>query len=479
MNATPRNAPCPCGSGRRFKECHGKLAAEDDGVAARVRRSLAAHQAGRIDEARGGYEEILARAPGHAVATHYLGLADWQQGDPARAEERMRASIAADASVPDFHNNLGLLLRDTQRSDAAIASFRAALAANPAWIEAHNNLALAFESQGRWEDAIAAYGEAIAREPRFAAARQNLARVLLTLGRYREGWAEYRWRLLAQGLTAAMPSADAQVLPVDLAGRRFALVSEQGLGDVLFFLRFAPELKRRGAALAFRGDMRLHAMLSRTGLFSLGVERDAAPCAGMDQLFVGDLPLVLGIDDPARAPPSLALAPEPERVTRMRDALAALGPAPYVALTWRAGLEAMGPSRTQLKTVPVEKLGEALRGVRATWISVQRLPREGEREALGRAIGAEVHDLSACNESLDDMLALLSIVERYAGVSNANTYLRAATTPSFDVLVAHPPEWRWREAGGASPWFPGARLHREDARGDWSAALRTLRAAFT
>ena len=21
---TPRNAPCPCGSGKRFKDCHGK-----------------------------------------------------------------------------------------------------------------------------------------------------------------------------------------------------------------------------------------------------------------------------------------------------------------------------------------------------------------------------------------------------------------------------------------------------------------------
>ena len=22
---TPRNAPCPCGSGKRYKQCHGKL----------------------------------------------------------------------------------------------------------------------------------------------------------------------------------------------------------------------------------------------------------------------------------------------------------------------------------------------------------------------------------------------------------------------------------------------------------------------
>ncbi|MFM7063482.1 MAG: SEC-C metal-binding domain-containing protein [Actinomycetes bacterium] len=23
MDKTPRNAPCPCGSGKKFKQCHG------------------------------------------------------------------------------------------------------------------------------------------------------------------------------------------------------------------------------------------------------------------------------------------------------------------------------------------------------------------------------------------------------------------------------------------------------------------------
>lgn len=26
MNGTPKNAPCPCGSGKKFKMCHGRQA---------------------------------------------------------------------------------------------------------------------------------------------------------------------------------------------------------------------------------------------------------------------------------------------------------------------------------------------------------------------------------------------------------------------------------------------------------------------
>lgn len=479
MSAPRRNEPCPCGSGRRYKDCHGKLGAGESYVGALVRRALSAHQEGRIDEAARAYADILGREPANAIATHYLGLIDWQRGDIARAEERMRASIAADPNVPDFHNNLGLLLRDTRRLDEAIDCFRAALAANPAWVEAYSNLALAFEAGGRWDEATGAYREAIARQPRFAAARQNLARALLTCGEYREGWLEYRWRLLAQGIERSAPDAAVAALPDTLAGRDFALLSEQGVGDVLFFLRFAPELARRGARLAFRGDPRLHSILERTGLFALGIEGEGVAAPGLEPIRIGDLPFRLGIDDPAGAPPSLALSPRPESVARMRSALEAAGPRPWAALTWRAGVLSSGPSRTQLKEVGLAALGESLRGAKATWLSVQRLPRAGEIETLSDAIDARVHDFSACNDSLEDMLALLSLVDRYVGVSNANAYLRAGLGLAMEVLVAHPPEWRWLAAGSESPWFAAMRVYRQRVDGDWSGALRALRATFT
>jgi len=171
--------------------------------------------------------------------------------------------------------------------------------------------------------------------------------------------------------------------------------------------------------------------------------------------------------------------PAAGNVARMKEALEAKGAGPYVALTWRAGMESAGPSRTQLKTIDPALLGEALRGIPATWVSVQRMPRDGEREALARSLGAPVHDFSACNDALEDMLALLSLAQRYVGVSNANTYLGAGLGLPMEVLVAHPPEWRWRDAGSISPWFPTARLFRQEAGASWREALGALRAALT
>jgi Tfp pilus assembly protein PilF len=465
-----RNDPCPCGSGKRFKDCHGKLDAAPPGLDARIAAALQHHQQGNVEAAERIYREILSREPGHAIATHYLGMATWQRGDAVEGERLMRASIAANASIPDFHHNLGLLLRDTKRTDEAILSYGRALAVDPSWFEAYNNLGLALEDAGRFDDALDAYALAIAKQPNYGAARQNRARVLLAMGRYGEGWEEYRWRLVAQGLTRTPPDPNAVRLPASLAGRRIALLSEQGIGDVLFFLRFAPELARRGATLAFRGDERLHGMLSRTGLFAGGLAAGQQPIAADEGVFVGDLPWLLEANDPSSFPPPLALSPLPERVNALRARLDTLGPSPRIALTWRAGTAMVGPVSAQLKEVPLDQLGTALRQRKATWISVQRFPRAGETIALAKALGAPVHDFSSANADLEEILALLALVDEYVGVSNANTHLRAGLGASSTVLVPFPPEWRWG-IGDHSPWFPRVTVLRQSEVRSWGAML--------
>jgi hypothetical protein len=72
------------------------------------------------------------------------------------------------------------------------------------------------------------------------------------------------------------------------------------------------------------------------------------------------------------------------------------------------------------------------------------------------------------------MLALLSLVDDYVGVSNANTHLRAGLGGSMRVLVPFPPEWRWNLEGDRSPWFGGMRVHRQALGGGWNLAAGSL-----
>jgi hypothetical protein len=126
------------------------------------------------------------------------------------------------------------------------------------------------------------------------------------------------------------------------------------------------------------------------------------------------------------------------------------------------------------KEVPLERLGSALRGVKGTLLALQRNPRPGEIDALSALASRPVHDLTALNEDLEAMLALLTLIEEYIGVSNTNFHLRAGVSRNARVLVPRPTEWRWLLAGDESPWFPGFRIYRQAVDGDWGAAVERL-----
>jgi hypothetical protein len=105
---------------------------------------------------------------------------------------------------------------------------------------------------------------------------------------------------------------------------------------------------------------------------------------------------------------------------------------------------------------------------------LQRRPRAGEIEKLRQTCGPRVADLSALNEDLEVMLALLARVDEYVGVSNTNMHLRAALGRGARVLVSSGAEFRWMAQGPMSPWFPLMRVYRQDASGSWKKAFEGL-----
>ena len=114
-------------------------------------------------------------------------------------------------------------------------------------------------------------------------------------------------------------------------------------------------------------------------------------------------------------------------------------------------------------------------GWQGTLLCLQRNPYPGELDAVEAAAKAKVHDLSASNADLVEMLAILSLLEEYATVSNTNVHLRAGLGKGARILMPYPPEWRWMREGDSSPWFPGCRVYRQPPSRDWSEVLARLR----
>jgi hypothetical protein len=131
------------------------------------------------------------------------------------------------------------------------------------------------------------------------------------------------------------------------------------------------------------------------------------------------------------------------------------------------------------KEISIDMLASALRGWRGTMLVLQRLPMPGEIEAFSSALGRRAHDLSALNESLLEMSAVLSLIDEYVGVSNANMHIRAGLGKVARVLIPFPAEFRWMDAGDGSPWFPGFSIYRQPPSRSWGGVLAKLQIDIT
>jgi hypothetical protein len=65
-------------------------------------------------------------------------------------------------------------------------------------------------------------------------------------------------------------------------------------------------------------------------------------------------------------------------------------------------------------------------------------------------------------------------MDEYVGVSNTNMHIRAGVGKPARVLIPFPPEFRWMNAGGETPWFAGFRLYRQPPGGDWRPVMASL-----
>src|ERR1700690_1613730 len=124
-----RNAPCPCGSGKKFKHCCGGGASKPAAMPMPelFLRAQQAQGEGRVREAAGLYEAILAREPGHADATHYLGMVALQNGDLARAQALVGKSLQLNPHDGFYWMNQGLLHQHQKDTEMAVEAYQKAV----------------------------------------------------------------------------------------------------------------------------------------------------------------------------------------------------------------------------------------------------------------------------------------------------------------------------------------------------------------
>jgi hypothetical protein len=160
-------------------------------------------------------------------------------------------------------------------------------------------------------------------------------------------------------------------------------------------------------------------------------------------------------------------APDPARVRVWEERLGP-GRKLRVGLVWSGNA---GQSDDHNRSMPLSTLSPLL-DLDATFVSLQKEPRPGDRELLART---RIVDLTAHLIDFAETAALVTCLDLVISVCTSTAHLAGALACPTWVLLPHTPDWRWLLDRDDSPWYPTARLFRQAASRDWNEVIERVR----
>ena len=429
---------------------------------------------GRLDASLQCCLEAVRLAPTLAPARNNLGNAYRDQGALDSALAEYRRALELDGTQPEAHFNLGIALQKRGETQEAMRHYRDALRLKPGFALAQLNLGVLLEESADASGAIAAYAAAVAADPGLVEAHVNLGMQLLLAGRLGEGWAEYEWRLRYPEYSGAdVASAAPRWNGAVLGGRTILLDAEQGFGDAIQFLRYAPLVAERGGRVLVRCAPELRDLFANTAGVAAVVRR-GEPLPAFDTVCpLPSLPLVFGTkleSVPARVP---YLLPDPVKASQWRARFADAAGECKVGLVWASQSQHRTAGE---KSIPLEALASlgGVAGVR--FYSLQK--GEAAQQAQRPPAGMRITDLSRELADFSDTAAAMAGLDLVISVDTAVAHLAGAMAKPTWTLLKYAPDWRWLLGRDDCPWYPGMRLFRQKQQGDWRAPVADLAEAL-
>jgi Flp pilus assembly protein TadD len=471
-----------------------------------LQTGFAHHRAGRLREAESIYRQVLAEQPNHPEALQLLAGVATVLKQYDSAIDLLNQAIQASPDVPLFHANLGSLYLQTKRFDDAVASLERALqldpnlvhayynlgvaltdkgdfdravaifhkgiSLNPNWPELHNSLGLALRNWGRRDQAMAAFRQSIALKPDYPDGHWNLGITLLLLGDYRNGWLEYEWRTKIAEIVQPRNIAQPQWNGKTLEGKTILLHAEQGFGDTLQFIRYAPLVAKHAAKVIVECPIELAAILRGVeGIDRIITRGDSWPSYDV-QSSIMSLPLRFGTT-PETIPAHPYLSAPPDRVMAWRERLGNPDGRRRIGLVWSGRPEHTNDSRRSMRL----DLFSPLATVKlAHFYTLQKGPAASQ--TASPPPGMDFVDWTSDLHDFVETAALIANLDLVICVDTSVAHLAGAMGKPVWLLLPHAPDWRWMLSRTDTPWYPTMKLFRQPSPGDWTSAIANVTRAI-
>jgi tetratricopeptide (TPR) repeat protein len=441
----------------------------------------AAHlEAKHLDDALACFDHAVALRPDNAFIHNDRGATLHALGRLNEALECFDRAISLDDTISLSYRNKGACLYRLGRFTESVENTRRAIELQPDDPFALTNRACALLALNKIDDALADIEGALQIDPEYVDAIFNKSLCKLTNGEFEQGFRLYEWRIKKWGFNPEDQFGQPfGIEDVSVEGKTVLVVREQGYGDCIQFSRYILILEKRGARVIVEAPKPLCALF-RTLSDTVVVVEQGTQLPAFD--FV--IPVAsLGLECHTRGETMRSLVPylyaDPDKRRVWNDRLGRKS-ALRVGLAWSGGYRPDFPElwgANERRNIPLALLAPlALKGVEFYSLQLGEDARMQLRELESASwCGPKIIDHTDAIDDFADTAALIDNLDLVISVDTAVVHVAGALGKPVWVLNRFDTDWRWMLGRDDSPWYPTARLFRQQEPGNWTGAVAEVR----
>ena len=401
---------------------------------------------------------------------------------PEEAEAAAKEGFGRKPESAEDYYTIGAFLHRANRDEEAVSYFQKVLELDDDLEQARLGLANSLGILHHTDEAEQQYEELNRRNPGFKKSAYNRALMNLSLGRFPQGWEGYETRFLEENKGLKLRQYPYPLWDGSNVETLF-IWGEQGLGDEILYASILEDVSRRASKIILEVEPRLVPLMARSFPQIAVIPRDNnrenknAEVPADAHLPVGSLCKMFRRDwqdFSARA----YLTASPQRTEHLRQQLHESGKA-TVGLSWASTNLKLG----QHKSASIEDFAALLTQPGLGFVDLQYGDTAEELRACEKKTGVVIRHLDEVDNTndIDGLAALIAACDMIVTTSNTTAHIAGALGKPVWILVPHRRgrHWYWFRDRTDSPWYPGARIARQQPGQSWADLIASITPEIT
>ena len=361
----------------------------------------------------------------------------------------------------------GNACREANDPEGALKNYAQALTQDRMSASAFNNYGNVLREIGEPAAGIPFLERAIQLAPGAATPNFNLAVARLLTGDYARGWSQYEHRWNFEHLAGTLPThSQPRWTGQDLKDKTILVVQEQGLGDVIQFVRFVFGLHTAGARVILQVNDNLAPLFAGSPVIHEIIDVTDVPAEFDLWTPIMSIPGVQGVTLQNLPHQLQYLAARTDLARAWQDRLG-FKKRLRVGMCWSGRPDSW---INRHKGMPFEvALALIQRNPDYEWINLQVECSADEAQILEHN---GVQHFPGLVNNFADSAALIHHLDVVISVDTAVAHLAGALgRPTWIPLNWYGTDWRWGLGQDSTAWYPSARLFRQPGLGDWDTVV--------